>query len=80
MQVYSDVTGYPLDVIDSTQGPALGSAIHAATAAGAYDDIDAASRAMGKRLENVYEPDAEQHRRYDEVYADYVGPLRPLRS
>ena len=27
---------------------------------------------MGKRLENVYEPDPEQHRRYDEVYADYV--------
>jgi L-ribulokinase len=72
MQVYSDVTGYPLDVIDSAQGPALGSAIHAATAAGAYDNIEDASRSMGKRRENVYEPDAEQHRRYDDVYADYV--------
>jgi L-ribulokinase len=72
MQVYADVTGYPLDVIDSSQGPALGAAIHAATAAGAYDDIESASSAMGKRLENVYEPDPEQHRRYDEVYADYV--------
>ena len=72
MQVYSDVTGYPLDVIDSAQGPALGSAIHAATAAGAYDNIEDAARSMGKRRENVYEPDEEQHRRYDEVYADYV--------
>jgi L-ribulokinase len=72
MQVYADVTGYPLDVIDSSQGPALGAAIHAATAAGAYDDIQSASSAMGKRLDNVYEPDPERHRRYDEVYADYV--------
>jgi L-ribulokinase len=27
---------------------------------------------MGKRLDDVYQPDAERHRRYDEVYADYV--------
>jgi L-ribulokinase len=72
MQIYSDVTGYPLDVIDSSQGPALGAAIHAAAAAGAYDDVAAASAAMGKRLDDVYQPDAERHRRYDEVYADYV--------
>ena len=64
MQVYADVTGCPLDVIDSSQGPALGAAIHAAIAAGAYDDIAAASGAMGKRLEDVYEPDPEQRRRY----------------
>ncbi len=73
MQMYSDVTGYPLDVIGSTQGPALGAAIHAATAAGAYEDIEAASRSMGKRLESVYEPHPERHRRYDEMYADYVA-------
>jgi L-ribulokinase len=35
MQLYSDVTRLPLSVIDSDQGPALGSAIHAAVAAGA---------------------------------------------
>jgi L-ribulokinase len=72
MQVYADVTGYPLDVLDSGQGPALGSAIHAAVAAGAYDDVEQASEAMGKRRESVYEPDPDRHRRYDEVYADYV--------
>jgi L-ribulokinase len=72
MQVYADVTGYPLDVLESGQGPALGAAIHAAVAAGAYPDVHAASEAMGKRRENVYEPDAERHRLYDEIYADYV--------
>ena len=39
MQIYADVTRLPLSVIDSEQGPALGSAIHAAVAAGAYPDV-----------------------------------------
>ncbi|BAS12272.1 ribulokinase [Arthrobacter sp. Hiyo8] len=34
MQIYADITGLPLSTIGSTQGPALGSAIHAAVAAG----------------------------------------------
>ncbi|MEV4189669.1 ribulokinase, partial [Streptosporangium canum] len=38
MQVYADVLRRPLSVIGSGQGPALGSAIHAAVAAGAYQD------------------------------------------
>src|SRR3954470_9663557 len=39
MQIYADVTNLPLSVIGSDQGPALGSAIHAAVAAGAHPDI-----------------------------------------
>ena len=49
MQIYADVTGLPLSTIGSAQGPALGSAIHAAVAAGAYPDIRAAAEAMGSR-------------------------------
>ena len=49
MQMYADVTNLPLSTIESAQGPALGSAIHAAVAAGAYPDVRAASRAMGRR-------------------------------
>src|ERR1017187_4721798 len=48
MQIYADVTNLPLSTIVSEQGPALGSAIHAAVAAGAYPDIHAASSAMGR--------------------------------
>ena len=48
MQIYADVTRLPLSVIDSEQGPALGSAIHAAVAAGAYPDVPTAAKAMGK--------------------------------
>ena len=47
MQIYADVTRMPLHLIGSDQGPALGSAMHAAVAAGAHPDIRAASEAMG---------------------------------
>src|ERR1700712_1173551 len=48
MQIYADVTDLPLSVITSEQGPALGSAIHAAVAAGAYPDVPAAAAGVGK--------------------------------
>ena len=72
MQMYSDVSRRPLSVIGSTQGPALGSAIHAAVAAGAFPDVHTAARAMGKVERSVYVPDAERARQYDDLYAEYV--------
>ncbi len=71
MQIYSDVTRLPLGVIDSAQGPALGSAMHAAVAAGAYADIRAAAQAMGKARPAVYLPDPERAAAYDRLYAEY---------
>ncbi|WP_090773542.1 ribulokinase [Nonomuraea maritima] len=71
MQVYSDVLRRPLSVIGSDQGPALGSAIHAAVAAGAYPGIEEAAAAMGKRTENAYVPDAARADAYDRLYAEY---------
>ena len=44
MQIYADVTGRPLSILDAEQGPALGSAMYAAVAAGVYPDIFAAAR------------------------------------
>ena len=57
MQIYADVTRRTLSVIGSGQGPALGSAIHAAVAAGAYPDVPAAAAAMGQIESDVYRPD-----------------------
>ena len=48
MQIYADVTRRPLHLIDSEQGPALGSAMHAAVAAGAHPDIHAAAGGDGQ--------------------------------
>jgi L-ribulokinase len=72
MQIYADVTNLPLSTIASTQGPALGSAIHAAVAAGAYPDIHAAARAMGRSHKAVYEPIAANVKAYDPLFADYT--------
>ncbi|CAN5443385.1 ribulokinase [soil metagenome] len=71
MQVYSDVLRMPISIIASQQGPALGSAIHAAVAAGAYTDVLAAGRAMGKVDRAVYTPDPVAADAYDLLYAEY---------
>jgi L-ribulokinase len=72
MQIYADVTRRPLSVITSEQAPALGSAIHAAVAAGAYPDVPAAAAAMGRARQNAYLPDAARADVYDQLYAEYV--------
>ena len=71
MQTYADVTRRPLSLLDSAQGPALGSAIHAAVAAGAYPDVFAASEVMGRKQEAVFVPDPERAAAYDALYAEY---------
>jgi L-ribulokinase len=71
MQIYSDATRRPLHLIGSQQGPALGSAMHAAVAAGVHEDIHAAAQAMGKVRRDVYEPDDARADAYDELYAHY---------
>jgi L-ribulokinase len=73
MQIYADVTRHSLHLIDSDQGPALGAAMHAAVAAGAYPDIRAASEAMGKVRRDVYAPDEARAGAYDALYEHYVA-------
>jgi L-ribulokinase len=72
MQIYADVCNRPLSTIGSEQGPALGAAIHAAVAAGAYPDVRTAAAVMGRCDRAVYRPDPERARAYDELYAEYV--------
>ncbi|MFG1779609.1 ribulokinase [Micromonospora sp. NPDC049048] len=71
MQIYADVTNRPLGIIGSSQGPALGSAIHAAVTAGAYPDVHRAAEAMGRVHEGVYQPHPDDARAYDALYAEY---------
>ncbi|WBO66180.1 ribulokinase [Streptomyces camelliae] len=71
MQIYADVTRRPLSIIGSAQGPALGAAMHAAVAAGAYPDIRAAAQAMGKVERGVYLPDPDRAAAYERLYAEY---------
>ena len=70
-QIYADVTGRPFKLAGSPQAPALGSAMHAAVAAGIYPNIEAAAETMGKLKDEVVEPIAAHRPIYDQLYADY---------
>ena len=70
-QIYADITGREMRLAGSTQAPALGSAIHAAVAAGVYPDIKAAADALGRLKDDVVSPIAENQAVYDELYRDY---------
>ena len=72
MQIYADVLRRELYVLKSEQGPALGSAMHAAVAAGVYADIGQAAAHMGGLSSTIYHPIAEHADTYDRLYADYL--------
>jgi L-ribulokinase len=71
MQMYADVTRRRIHLIESEQGAALGSAMHAAVAAGVHPDIRAAAAAMGKVRRDAYIPDEERATAYDALYTHY---------
>lgn len=70
LQIHADVSNVPLTLTRVPDAPALGSAILAAVAAGAYGSIqEAASRmvAVARRIE----PSAASHAAYRDAYAAY---------
>jgi L-ribulokinase len=71
MQIYADVTGRVMQVAGSSQTCALGSAIAAAVLAGAQPDFATAEAAMTSLKPLSYEPVAENHAVYDQLYALY---------
>ncbi|MFI7237603.1 ribulokinase [Streptomyces cyaneofuscatus] len=71
MQIYADVLRRPVSLAYSDQGPALGSAIHAAVAAGAHPDVRTAAAAMGRVLSAAFRPDTARADAYDALYAEY---------
>lgn len=73
MQIYADVTGMPLSCVTSSQAPALGAAVHAAAAAGAYPDVRTAATSMGGRRKDAFVPNPADVERYDAIYREYVA-------
>ena len=72
MQTYANILRMPVATCASAQAPALGSAIHAAVAAGAYPDVTTAGGAMGGRSARSYLPDKAAADTYDRLYAEYT--------
>ena len=70
-QIYADVTGRPLKLAGSAQAPALGAAMHAAVAAGVFDDIGAAAETVGKLKNETVTPIPENQAVYEQLYNVY---------
>lgn len=71
MQIYADVLGKDIHIAKSTQSGALGSAVYAASAAGAFSSIEAASKELAPVSEKVYHPNPESVEKYNALYAKY---------
>ncbi len=76
MQIYADVTGREIRLAASQQVGALGSAMHAAVAAGkeagGHENLVEAARHMARVQERVYRPNPEHHKVYTTLFAEYV--------
>ena len=73
MQIYADVLNMPVHIVGASQGPALGSAIFAAAAAGLYPDVARAAQAMAAAPVKVYQPIPEHAQVYEQLYREYAA-------
>ena len=71
MQIYADVLGMPVRVVDCAQGGALGSAIIAAVAAGVYASPEEAIGAMAAPVLTVYAPIEVNAAVYNQLFSEY---------
>lgn len=71
VQMFADILGLPVETIDVRELGALGAAMTAAVAAGAYHSIVDAARDM-VRIEKIYSPDPALKPLYDRKYESYL--------
>jgi L-ribulokinase len=71
MQTMADVMDMPIKIHRSEQTCAAGAAMFAATAAGIYDKVEDAMRAMGRGFDKEYFPDKNKVAIYKKRYEKY---------
>jgi L-ribulokinase len=71
MQIYADITGCTMEVAGSDQACALGAALMASVAGGAYDSFGDAQAQMTTTKETKYSSEAQHQNTYDRMYALY---------
>lgn len=69
-QIFADVCGRPVEVVEAEEVGALGAAICAAVAGGVYRDLGAASAAMC-RIGRSHAPSAEHAALYEQGYKEF---------
>ncbi len=71
MQTMADVMDMPIKIHRSEQTCAIGAAMFAATAAGVYDKVEDAMKAMGRGFDKEYFPDKDKVEIYQKRYLKY---------
>ena len=79
MQLYADICGVPIAVMQVPEAPLLGGAMLAAVGAGVYADLPTAAQAM-THVAKVYQPDAAQHAQSHFYYEQYKHTYSSLRE
>jgi FGGY-family pentulose kinase len=80
MQIHADVSNVPITLTEVPDGPALGSAILGAVAAGLFPDIQSAAKQM-VHVRSRIEPNPATHQAYRFYVDQYIKtypPLQPL--
>lgn len=72
MQTLANVLDMPIKVASSDQACALGAAMNAATAAGVFENINEAQKAMGSGFDSTYFPEKEKVDIYKKLYSKYL--------
>ena len=80
MQLYADLLGRPVEAGQVSEGPAVGSAVYAAVAAGIYPTPQQAYEHIGVRDFTVYAPDASRRADYEELWRKNHALRQLLRS
>lgn len=71
MQTLSDIMGVPIKVAVTQQAGALGSAMCATVAAGVFDSVESAQKALRQGYSTVYTPREENRKIYEILYHKY---------
>lgn len=78
-QIFADVIGLPIEIIDTDELGALGAAMSAAVAAGDYADYSQAAKSMVKVKKRI-EPNKALKDIYEKKYEDYCAVVGALDS
>lgn len=76
-QMFADVIGLPVEIIDTKELGALGCAMAASVASGVYRDLQEAARHM-VRVKERLEPDPQKKSAYDRKYSLFVRTSQAL--
>ena len=76
-QMFADVIGLPVEIIDTKELGALGCAMAASVASGVYRDLHEAARHM-VRVKERLEPDPQKKSAYDRKYSLFVRASQAL--